>query len=252
MGKKNKFAGQQCAYCPNPAQSPDHVPPKNLFAKPRPAEMVEVPSCNRCNHGASNDDEYFRAVLAMLEPTERHPDVQRVLPDVHRALDNPKKKGFALSFIKTILPVRRVTPAGVYAGLAPTFSFDKSRLLRVVERTTKGLLYHERGARLPPDCEVVVFFGGDIMQDLSATGNSLRRVAEYMATRPHKTIGNDVFAYSVAFAEDLTEVAGEDNNFSVWLMRFYGVVDFLCMTRRKVAKEEVGAAADEVSAAAET
>jgi hypothetical protein len=58
-----------------------------------------------------------------------------------------------------------------------------------------------------------------------------------MASRPHKTIGNDVFAYSAAFADDLPEIAGDDSYFSVWLMKFYGVVDFLCMTRRKLAEE---------------
>lgn len=236
MGKrKNRFAGLPCTYCPRPAESPDHVPPKNLFAKPRPAELVEVPSCNRCNHGASDDDEYFRAVLAMFEMTEGHPDVQRVLKDVHRALNHPKKNGFARSFIKTIRLVPRVTPAGLYTGLAPTFGFDTTRLLRVVGRTTKGLLYHERGLRLPSDCEAVAFFGGHIMQDLSPESLSLRRVAEYMAARPHRTIGNDVFAYSAAFADDLPEIASDDPYFSVWLMKFYGVVDFLCMTRRKLA-----------------
>jgi len=250
MGKKRKFIGERCVYCPCDAQSSDHVPPKNLFPKPRPSDLVEVPSCNNCNHGASNDDEYFRTVLATFEVTGDHPDVQRVLPDVHRALNNPKKKGFARSFIKTIQLVQRVTPSGLYAGVAPTFSFDKGRLLRVVERTVKGLLSHERGIRLPESCEAVAYFGGDIVQDISPFAQSLRRVAEYMATRPHKTIGNNVFAYSVVFAEDLPEVALDDEHFSIWLMRFYDAVDFLCMTRRKVVAEEGAVKAEQDTAGA--
>jgi hypothetical protein len=65
----------------------DHVPPKNLFPKPRP-ELFTVASCRACNNGASEDDEYFRLTLSMAEGSGDHPDAKGVLPAVLRSLEH--------------------------------------------------------------------------------------------------------------------------------------------------------------------
>ena len=65
--KKPKNYGE-CVYCGREAQlTSDHIPPKNLFPKPRPSNLITVPSCKRCNRSASKDDEYLRLVLVMRE-----------------------------------------------------------------------------------------------------------------------------------------------------------------------------------------
>src|SRR5579872_3566373 len=43
----------------------DHLPPKNLFPKPRPANLITVPCCAACNEGFSKLDEQFRAFITM-------------------------------------------------------------------------------------------------------------------------------------------------------------------------------------------
>jgi hypothetical protein len=41
----------------------DHVPPKNLFPTPRPANLITVPCCRKCNESFSGLDEQFRAFI---------------------------------------------------------------------------------------------------------------------------------------------------------------------------------------------
>jgi len=43
----------------------DHIPPKAIFDKPLPGDLLTIPACLKCNGGASRDDEYFRNGLCL-------------------------------------------------------------------------------------------------------------------------------------------------------------------------------------------
>lgn len=228
--KKRRFKGKECAYCGGEAQSPDHVPPKSLFANPRSKELIEVPSCNRCNGGFSMDDEYFRMVMAIREDTFEHPDVQKVLPAIHRSFGNPKKKAFFQAILKTTQVVDQYTPAGIYIGKAPTFDINMNRIRAVCQRIAKGLFYYERGIRLPDGFVATAYYGQDFIGDPSEIGKRLRSLTSYVLSKQHKTIGNNVFSYWHSFMDEYEE---PHNNLSVWFLEFYGKVQFLCMTHPK-------------------
>jgi hypothetical protein len=71
----------QCVYCGRRRQlTVDHVPPRNLFARPRPT-LITVPSCAPCNTGASLDDEYFYSRIVMHLGAARHPTLVRTRSD---------------------------------------------------------------------------------------------------------------------------------------------------------------------------
>ena len=91
-----------CVYCgkENP-KTRDHIPPKGLFAQPRPI-LKTVPCCSECHIETTNDDEYFRNMLAMRNDTFKHPDVQGILPKIHRALAKPEQRKFTKSLINNI------------------------------------------------------------------------------------------------------------------------------------------------------
>ena len=69
----NRKRTEQCALCSEiRAVTREHVPPKNLFLRPRPKNTITVPVCERCNHGYHLDDEYFRVYVASgAEPGTR-------------------------------------------------------------------------------------------------------------------------------------------------------------------------------------
>jgi hypothetical protein len=65
------MAAQICALCGiRPATTRGHVPARQLWDPPRPNDLITVPACGPCNTGTQQDDDYFRAALALnAEPT---------------------------------------------------------------------------------------------------------------------------------------------------------------------------------------
>src|SRR5258706_7796778 len=59
-------SGATCYVCGSPSTSDDHLPPKSCFLKPRPTNLLKVPSCSVHNGKRSMDDEYFRLVVTSV------------------------------------------------------------------------------------------------------------------------------------------------------------------------------------------
>lgn len=76
-----------CIYCSatNLIPTRDHVPPKCLFPKPRPLNLVTVPACPTCNQSFKLDDEYFRLMVAgeaaYRDPVATRLWAERVMPN---------------------------------------------------------------------------------------------------------------------------------------------------------------------------
>lgn len=70
MSKKKAYG--PCAYCGQPGTTQDHVPPRGMFAKGTP-EPPWVPSCEACNQGASQNDQFMQR-LAMVRNAEHSRD----------------------------------------------------------------------------------------------------------------------------------------------------------------------------------
>lgn len=101
----------ECVYCGK--QGPvtrDHVPPKGIFAKPRP-DLITVPSCKDCNQDASKDDQYFRDTFLLREDIEHHPDIQKILPSIKKSFSREQNEKFVKRFFSSIRPVDVVTPS---------------------------------------------------------------------------------------------------------------------------------------------
>jgi hypothetical protein len=216
---------RQCVYCGATKNlSLDHVPPRNLFAKPRPNNLVTVPSCTLCNTAASKDDEYFRLMLSMSEDTGDHPDVQGNLPAILRSLTKVKKLGFARSLVKNVSMVEIRSQAGLYLGSKAAYNVDLGRLDRVVGRTVRGLYYHERRMRIPDTCEVRVWSESGLRDLPRETVDWLqRKIIRRLLTVNPKAFGEDVFSYRVRFIT-------ENPNWSAWLLVFYKSIAFLAVT----------------------
>jgi hypothetical protein len=66
-------AGERCIYCPNPAETVEHMPPVGMFrGKQRPGAM-EFPSCKMCNEGTRGADAVAQ-FMARLHPDDRADD----------------------------------------------------------------------------------------------------------------------------------------------------------------------------------
>jgi len=106
----NAANSQECVYCgATGCLTRDHVPPKAIFSKPLPSNLITVPACAKCNSAASNDDEYFRLSLQVRDQMESHPDVIRSRPVLLRSLEKPQKAGMRNALIKNIFLADLVT-----------------------------------------------------------------------------------------------------------------------------------------------
>jgi hypothetical protein len=217
MGRKKRIRGSvgECVYCGKVARlTPDHVPPKNLFLTPRPSNLITVPSCEGCNGGASKDDEYFKNMIMLRQDVGNHSEATQLLSEVMASLRRPEQAKFTRSMLTGMTPVELTTPAGVYIGKTMAINVKLDRVRRVLNRTVRGLFYHERKQRLPTNCIVSSFTDIDLPDP---------RIMSLLASQPPKTIGSGVFSYRSLFTED-------ERYGSAWLLIFYEAVRVVSMT----------------------
>ncbi len=210
-----------CTYCDEPATTDEHVPPRLLFAKPRP-NLVTVPACARCNGGFSLDDEYFRLVVALEETAGAHPGAAAVRDAVLRSLQNPNKLGYRRAFLNTLRDMERLSDAGPYLGRAASYAVDLERVKRVIARTTRGLFLHHLGRRLPLGCKVTAYVPRFI-RPAPEVQTTLLELVNATHANPLQTIGEDAFRYRYSVAVD-------EENTSAWVFAIYEATTFLALT----------------------
>ncbi len=213
-----------CVYCGKSRRlTDDHIPPQGLCDKPRPPDLIKVPSCSSCNNGASRDDEYFKTVMVFKDEAGSHPEAVGIRSSVFRGLQMPEKRGFARDLVQGIREVRAKTPAGLHLGRRFAFDVDLSRLDRVVARITRGLYWHHRRIRIPDGFEVVVF-SEDGLRDLDTTERERirREIVTPVLKNPCHSIGRGVMRYWYASISQQPHALA-------WLYEFYDDVKFLAL-----------------------
>jgi hypothetical protein len=209
------MAGSVCVYCGSTdAETVDHVPPRALFAQPRPSNLITVPCCVDCNHGFSLDDEYARLVMVLRSDVESHRAAQALMPTTIRGLSKA-----VLAAVRT-MPVR--TPSGLHLGEAPVMDVDLERLRRFASRVVHGLHFHQYSERLLG--ELSVWTEDDIGNHPAAVRSELASniLAPLYATEP-SVLNGDVLAYW--HFRDPSQPEG-----TVWLLQFFGEVRFLAIS----------------------
>src|SRR5689334_23286824 len=102
MTKPRRRAANYCVHCGGPHEDWDHVPPKGIIPPERRSDVIKVPSCKKCNSGASKDDEYFRNILVLRKDLEGHPAIQDLLVTVRRSLARPDHRGTPMALINRL------------------------------------------------------------------------------------------------------------------------------------------------------
>ena len=225
MSSTTRDLPKACTYCGSRENlTDDHVPPKGVFPKPRPSDLITVPACEKCNKDISKDEEYFRLKLCLSEQVGNNPDARKNREVILRSLKRPEATGFKQSFLSEIRSMRLRTPAGIHLGRRLAFEVDLHRIFRVVEKSVRGLFFHETGYSLHPSYEVDVHsnetlkeYPAELLEEWTQT------ILIPLGQQPPKVIGNGVFAYRYHVTE-------EDPFFSVWSLTFYEQVSFLCLT----------------------
>jgi hypothetical protein len=116
----------------------------------RPADMKTVRTHQSCNNSFSDDDNYFRDVLAFEEGAKAHSEIKRL----H---EGPIKRKFKKRFGAVKKSLKNVgwypvhSPGGVYLGHAPCFEMDWSRVQRVLQKIMKVVYCLTQKEPMPHD-----------------------------------------------------------------------------------------------------
>ncbi len=149
---RREQASDVCAYCGKETpETSDHIPPKGMFSRPHPSDLLTVPCCEICRPGWSNDDEYFRALVLSCDNLQADPRTERVTASVLRSLTKPSKKGFAKMMGDSLTIAELFTSSGLFVGTRPGIKVDSDRIEKVLVRILRGLFYHEFRVPVPVD-----------------------------------------------------------------------------------------------------
>lgn len=202
----------------------DHIPPKSLFPRPLPNDLITVPACAKCNGEASKDDEYFRLALQVREGIAEHPDVMKSRPTLIRSLEKPEAKGMRNSFLGSVVLAERITPGGIFVGNVLALKTRMDRVDGVVARIVRGLFFRHRGIIVPRGYSVVAGTKETVDKFPHELKLSLDEgVLNPLLAAPSVSIGNGVFSYRFGIDK-------ADPNVTCWLLNFYGQAGFMGVT----------------------
>lgn len=186
MAHRNKSL---CGFCGKEyATTKDHIPPKSIFPKPRPLDLITIPSCRKCNNGSAILDEKFKAYLGL-----------------HVAQSGETGKNFFNTSLRTIkynLKLKReifsnTKPIGNQVGVL----WDSDAHDQTIEKVIRGLFYYHYGK---------------VIGDKAKVDAHWYKNPPKLNFVPNKeSIAGGLFVYQHAKAED-TEFE------SIWLFEFYG------------------------------
>ncbi len=182
-----------CYLCGKPATTKDHVPPKTLFAPPRPHNLITLPCCAECNGAYALDEEYFRNNISMISD---HRNAREIWEATRRSYKrNPK---ILADIDKRILPVK----AGPI--LLPAVRFDAARTNRVLIKIARELVCHHTGRKLPQQVKTEVFLDPQISDQLH----------DWIRGLPFRNRWGTRFSYVGMMAQDEADVG-------CWFLVFY-------------------------------
>jgi hypothetical protein len=136
---------KSCVYCGRIAAKPtrDHIPPKSLFNKPRPANLITVCACGCCNERFRKDEDYFWLTLSSRSEAARNPEAGDASFRAIQNLARPEATGFRSAFLGTVRSLAVKTASGLYVGDTLTYDVSFARLNRVAAKITRGLFCFE-------------------------------------------------------------------------------------------------------------
>ena len=200
----------RCAYCGSKAETDDHVPPKSFFPKPRPSNLVTVPSCKCCNEGAGKDEEFFLATFMFSGAGVSSVGQQLWKEKLHRMYE--KNPGLRRKIAEHLSYKDVYTPAGLYLGKHMTIKTDEARFERVVNKIVRGLYFYEYDEPLGIDTQLMTLFL-NTEEKLEAAMRHINQLSF------GKRRWQRVFEYRCGRLPN-------DNKQSVWVTRFYGQQHF--------------------------
>ena len=156
---------QLCVFCGiEKATTKDHIPPKGIFVKPRPSNLITVPACVKCNGGSSGEDERFIVDLGIHVSNGGEAGKRLFAEQVMKTLRHNNE--LSRKVFDRIKPVDLTTPEGIIYGREHTGEWDKEPHMKIIEKTIRGLYYHHYKEILDANYSVDTHFFDSLTEEL--------------------------------------------------------------------------------------
>lgn len=192
-----------CAICgERDGTTRDHVPPKAIFPKPRPNNLVTVPACLECNNGASDNDDLFKVFLS-LQAAGNNEIARRLFQEktVRTLKRNQSLLTLILEEAKELQIINNQGNIETRTGVL----WNSAAHDAVMERTIRGLYFHHSGSPIPIDTNLAVQWLHGVPEEILPSLHLFNEVV----------LGDDQVTYKYI-------IYGDDPRHSLWLFDFYG------------------------------
>jgi hypothetical protein len=198
---KNIKGELACCYCGGVATTREHIPPKGIFNKPLPSDLITVPCCLRCNQEGSVNDEILKTYLG-LHVAIGGGEAERLFKE--RVLPTTKhNQRLRQIILNSMRPVHFATETGIIYGRGSEIIWDNEAHDIAIERIAKGLFfYHYKKALLNIGEKSIYWFDTPLHYNIA-----------HVEGWHSNSIGNGTFKYYYDIVEE--------GSGSVWLFNFY-------------------------------
>lgn len=149
---KDKNESILCCYCGlEKATTKDHIPPKAIFTKPRPSDLITVPCCFRCNNDASTTDEGFMTYLGM-QIARQGGEAERLFKEAVLATAKHNNK-LRKTILQSMYPVEYVPKDGSELRKGMAVPWNSEAHDATIERMVRGLFFYHYG-KVIGDCKL--------------------------------------------------------------------------------------------------
>lgn len=219
---KNKL---KCVYCnDHQIETDDHVPPKSFYPKPRPSDLITVPSCLKCNQGLGKDEEFFLATFMFSNAGISEAGKSLWIEKLNRMYE--KNIGLKRKIAEHLGYSKLLTPFGIYLGHRMSIDVDEKRFENVVNKIVKGLYFFEYKESLPTNTVLITLFLNNEEERLEAAEKAVKE----LKTGARNWDGNFEYKFNRL---------AECPSCSIWLFRFWGYAYFWSVTYDKETRNQI-------------
>lgn len=210
----------ECIYCGNNFEksemTKDHIPPKSLFTKPRPNNLITVYVCKNCNSKRSKDDEYMKIKLNFRKNIATNPDYSKNLESIFNGLKRKESKKL----------LNQLNSETNYFD--NTFYIDNLRLEKVNEDIVRGLYFYHTKKTIPESYIIKSYTEEALRQhEKKEMIELLKKFYNDLNDSSEKDIGNGVFKYK--YKINVLEI----EHCSIWHFQYYNDMNFLTIVLPK-------------------
>lgn len=215
---------KKCIYCGATENiTREHTPQKSLFEKPRPSNLITVPSCLECNNRKSKENEYLKFIFNITYNKYKTGNMKNSFDAVIRGVLREEKSKFLKKFIENSSLIQYHNHVEDSTSNISVFKPNSYMIESSVKDTAIGLLFHHSGKYCYSEYKIDVWWLNYQYSE------EWKRTISWVLNQPKNTIKEDVFWYKYYTLFN--------DRFTAWYLCFYEFFKFVVFIEDKSLRD---------------